>query len=145
MSKYTIRRAKLPDSVSLSDCINAAYSVYEPRITDLLSVSDGIVQSIESDRVWVAETEQGVVGGIILSLRDEFIMLENIAVHPDNSAMGIGAALIKRAELDCLELGFFEMRLSTHIDMPENVRLYEHLGWQETGRMANKIHMSKYF
>jgi len=57
--------------------------------------------------------------------------------------MGIGAALIRQDEMDCLEFGFHELRLSTHKDMPENVRLYEHLGWHETGRSGNKVLMSK--
>ncbi len=35
------------------------------------------------------------------------------------------------------------LRLSTHVDMPENVRLYIHLGWEETGRTGNKVQMKK--
>lgn len=143
MPKYTVRRARAQDAGLLSDCIDAAYSVYGSRITDLPSVSDEIAQTIESSRVWIAETEDGIVGGIILIPHEEFMMLENVAVHPGSSGMGIGAALIGQAEIECLEFGLKEMRLSTHIDMPENVRLYEHLGWHETGRSGNKVLMSK--
>ena len=143
MPRFTVHRAKAQDADPLSDCIDAAYSVYGSRIADLPSVSDGISQTIESSRVWIAETEIGIVGGIILIPHEEFMMLENVAVHPDSSGMGIGAALIRQAEVDCLEFGFQELRLSTHKDMPENVRLYEHLGWHETGRSGNKVLMSE--
>ena len=66
-----------------------------------------------------------LIGGIILVPHEDFMMLENVAVRSDSSGMGVGAALIKQAEADCLELGLHQLRLSTHIDMPENVRLYE--------------------
>lgn len=33
--------------------------------------------------------------------------------------MGVGAALIRQAEVDCLAFEFHELRLSTHIDMPD--------------------------
>lgn len=143
MQKLTIRRAEAQDADLLSDCIDAAYSVYSSRIADLPSVSDGIAQTIESSRVWIAEADAGIVGGIILTPHEEFMMLENVAVHPDSAGMGIGAALIRQAEVECLEFGLQELRLSTHVDMPENVHLYEHLGWLETGRSGNKVLMSK--
>lgn len=106
-------------------------------------VSDGIAQTIANRRVWIAETADGIIGGIIVNPHEEFMMLENVAVHPDSSGMGVGAALIRQAEVDCVEFELHELRLSTHIDMPENVRLYEHLGWNETGRSGNKVLMSK--
>ena len=143
MPKFTIRRAKAQDADPLSDCISTAYSVYGSRIADIPSVSEGMSQTIESSRVWIAEIDSGIVGGIILIPHEEFMMLENVAVHPDSSGLGIGAALIRQAEADCLEFGLQEMRLSTHKDMPENVSLYEHLGWQETGRSGNKVVMTK--
>lgn len=143
MTNFTVRRAKAQDACELSDCIDAAYSVYASRITDLPRISDGINQAIETNRVWVAEVQQGIIGGIILVPHDDFMMLENIAVHPDNSGLGVGGALIKQAEADCLELGLHELRLSTHVSMPENVRLYKHLGWRETGTSGNKVHMAK--
>lgn len=139
----TIRRAKPQDADSLSDCIDAAYSVYASRIADLPSVSHGIAQTIASSRVWISEIADEIVGGIILVPHEKNMVLENIAVRPDSSEMGVGAALIRQAETDCLEFGLHELRLSTHIDMPENVRLYEHLGWKETGRSGNKVLMSK--
>ena len=143
MTNIQIRRADAQDADPLSDCIEAAYSAYASRITDLPSVSDGSAQSIESSRVWVAETGNGIIGGIILVPHEDFMLLENVAVRPDSSGMGVGAALIDQAEADCLELGLRQLRLSTHVDMPENVRLYKYLGWQESGRSGSKVLMYK--
>lgn len=84
-----------------------------------------------------------IVGGLILVLKDEFAMLANIAVDPDCAGKGIGRGLIEHAEIQCRHLQKGELRLSTHVAMPENVSLYEHLGWKETGRSGNKVHMAK--
>ena len=55
MEKWSIRRAEPRDATALSDCIDAAYSVYAPRIKDLPAVSEGISEEIENHLVWVAE------------------------------------------------------------------------------------------
>lgn len=55
----------------------------------------------------------------------------------------MGRRLIARAKDEATRLGFSELRLSTHVDMPENVRLYEHLGWQTTERAGNTVRMKK--
>ena len=47
------------------------------------------------------------------------------------------------AEAETSKLGHKKLRLSTHVDMPENVRLYEHLGRHEALRSGNKMHMEK--
>lgn len=143
MPNFRIRRANAQDADTLSDCFDVAYSVYSSRISDLPLISAGMAQSIKNSRVWVAETDDDIIGGIILVPHENFMMLENVAVRSDSSGMGVGAALIRKAEADCIELGFHQLRLSTHIDMPENVALYKHLGWQETERSGNKVLMRK--
>ena len=144
MTKWKIRPATVQDSVALTECIKDAYSVYASRITDLPAVSDGISDDIKRQIVWVAEVNQTIVGGIVLVPKKDFLILANVAVHPGSSSSGLGRALIEVADRVCLERGLNEIRLSTHIDIPENVRLYKHLGWHETGRAGNKIHMRKF-
>lgn len=143
MTKWQLRRAKVQDSRALSDCIGAAYAIYAARLNDLPAVSEGISDDIEHQRVWVAEIDREIVGGIILAPQDDFVLLANIAVHPESSGMGLGRAMIELAEAECLALGLNELRLSTHVDMTENLRLYTHFGWQVTGRTGNKVRMRK--
>ena len=143
MSNPLLRRARESDADSLAECIEAAYSVYADRISDLPAVADGVAESIKRHRVWVLEAGREIVGGIVLVPHVAFLMLENIAVRPEAAGSGLGKLLIARAEQDCLDLGLNEIRLSTHVDMPENVAIYSRLGWVETGRSDNKVHMSK--
>jgi len=143
MSNVILRRAEARDSEGLTSCIDSAYSIYADRIHDLPAVSEGIIDAIELHRVWVAEINHEIVGGLILVPHANFLLLENIAVSPENTGLGLGRALIAQAEQDCLDLGLDEIRLSTHEEMPENLAIYSRLGWKETGRSSNKVHMSK--
>lgn len=143
MATLTIRQAAAKDSDALAECIDEAYSIYAGRIDDLPAVSEGIAESIERDRVWVAEGEGQIAGAMILVVKDAFLMLENIAVRPGSAGKGVGRSLIAQAEDDCRTLGLSEIRLSTHESMPENVAIYSRLGWHETARSGNKVHMSK--
>ena len=144
MSKWKIRPATVRDTTALSECIEAAYSVYASRITDLPAVSEGISDDIANQIVWVAEINRTIVGGIILIPKEHFLVLANVAVHPKSSGLGLGRTLIELADRVCLELGLNEIRLSTHVDIPENIRLYKHLGWQETGRTGNRVDMRRF-
>ena len=143
MPNFTLRRAEARDSKDLASCIDFAYSIYTDRIDNLPAVSEGITDAIELHRVWVAEIEHEIVGGLILVPHADFLLLQNIAVSPENTGLGLGRALIAQAEQDCLDLGLHEIRLSTHEEMPENVAIYSRLGWKEIGRSSNKVHMSK--
>lgn len=143
MTAWQIRRAEPQDTRGLAGCIEAAYAGYAVRIADLPAVSEGLADDIAGHRVWVAERDGELGGGIVLVPKEDFLLLANVAVHPAWSGQGLGRALIERAEADCRQLGLRELRLTTHVAMTENVRLYRHLGWRETGRSGNKVRMSK--
>jgi len=143
MSNWTIRRAEKKDAAALADCFGAAYSIYAPRIADLPAVSDGIEDDIERNVVWVAARDNQVIGGLVLLPKEDHVVLANVAIDPSANGAGLGRAFMDLAEAEARKLGHEKLRLSTHVDMPENVRLYEHLGWHEIGRSGNKVHMEK--
>lgn len=143
MANWIIRRAEAEDAAALADCIEAAYAHYASRIADLPAVSDGIAAQIRDNLVWVAVREDQIVGGIVLVIRADHGVLANVAVDPDARGAGLGKALMDLVEAEARALGLAQLRLSTHVAMPENVRLYEHLGWRETGRSGNKVMMAK--
>ena len=143
MAEWHLRHATAGDADAFASCIRAAYAVYEERITDLPAVADGIADDIENHRVWVVEIDQQVVGGIVLILQETCLLVANVAVQPDWAGLGLGGALMAHAEMKCREHGRSELRLSTHVDMPETIGLYAHLGWEETGRDGNRVLMRK--
>ena len=143
MPKWTIRRAEHGDADALSACIDAAYAQYAARITDLPPVSVDCAAEIAKYQVWVAEIEDDVVGGLVLIPEEGFMRLANVAVHPDHKGVGLGRALINLAETEAFDQGYRELRLTTHVDMPENILLYAHLGWEKGRQHGNKVSMKK--
>ncbi len=140
---WTIRAAEPSDAVELASRIDAAYSAHASHIPDLPEVSEGIADDIAQNVVFVATTENKVIGGIVLILQPDHLMLANIAVDPSAEGNGIARALIETAEQVAQSNSLSEIRLSTHVKMPENISLYEHLGWHQTGKSGNKVHMSR--
>ncbi len=144
MDNSRIRKAQLGDAVALVSCIDAAYAQYADRISDLPPVSAGCAEEIAKNRVWVAVEDDEVIGGLFLAPQDGFIKLANVAVHPDHGGKGLGRELIALAESEAKKQGYGEMRLNTHVEMPENVKLYYRLGWREVSRDGNTVSMRKF-
>lgn len=143
MEQIKIRRAQQTDAANLAKCIDAAYAKYQSRILDMPAVSQGCDGEIAVNQVWVATLNNMIVGGLFLIADDGFMKLANLAVHPAFAGKGIGGRLMSLAEKTAMEQRYSEMRLNTHIAMPENVTLYTHLGWHETSRGGNTVSMRK--
>ena len=143
MADWIIRRAEAKDAPALADCIDAAYAIYASRIADMPAVSEGIEAEIRDNLVWVAARDYQIVGGIVLAVKQDRGVLLNVAVDPIARGTGLGRALIDRVAGEARRMGLVKLRLTTHVEMPENVRLYEHLGWHETERSGDKVMMEK--
>ena len=139
----SIRQANATDTEALIACIDAAYAKYDDRIFDLPAVSAGIPGEIDQGQVWVITENGKVIAGLFLSAQKGFLKLANLAVHPDHAGKGLGRALMDHADHEAKRQGFGEMRLSTHVGMPENVDMYQYLGWQEYERSGNRVSMRK--
>ena len=139
----SIRQANATDAEALIACIDAAYAEYASRIFDLPAVSAGTPEEIDQGQVWVITKNGKVIAGLFLSAQKGFLKLANLAVHPDHAGKGLGRSLMDHAENEAKRQGFGEMRLSTHVGMPENVAMYQYLGWQEYERSGNRVSMRK--
>jgi GNAT superfamily N-acetyltransferase len=143
LNNWKFRRAEIGDADALAACIDAAYAQYAARIPDLPPVSADCAAEITKHQVWVAEIDGAIVGGLVLIPEDSFMRLANVAVHPKHKGIGLGRALMALAETEASAQGYRELRLTTHVEMPENIRLYAHLGWAENHRDGNKVSMKK--
>lgn len=143
MTGWTIRKAVPQDAEALAACIDAAYAIYAGRGLDLPAVSEGIGDDIRENSVWVAVAGPRIVGGLVLVLRDDHAVIANVAVDPSAAGSGRGRALMDQAEQVARQAGLTMLKLNTHAGIPQNVRLYEHLGWQVTGRSGQTVSMEK--
>ncbi|SLN57853.1 putative acetyltransferase [Roseovarius litorisediminis] len=139
---YELRIARNHDSPALIAVIDAEYARYREAGIALPPVSEGIPDDIRNNWVCVACDGDDLIGGVIVSLAGEKPWLMNLAVHPRRAGRGVGKALIHAAIGTARQAGHHELRLSTHVDMPENVALYRHLGWVFTGLDRNKVTMA---
>ncbi len=90
-------------------------------------IAEGVVQ--------ILEEEDGVVAAIIVLLvKTDHLLLDNIAVRPERQGRGLGCTLIAFAEAEARRDGLAELRLYTHAKMIENIALYGRLGFTETSR-----------
>ena len=143
MADWTLRRAEIGDAGGLASCLDAAYATYRERIADLPVMSENCAEEIAEHLVWVAESGGRIVGGLVLVPNDGFMLLANVAVHPDLRGRGLGRRLLTLAETEARDRGYAELRLTTHADMPETLQLYARNGWLQTGREGNKVRMRK--
>lgn len=129
--------------VALKQCIDRAYAPVKKRLPDLPDVSGGLDTDIAERFVFIAELGEAIAGCAILGITETEAHLANIAVDPDMKGMGVGRQLMTFVEDFARQNKVRELHLATHVKMPENVALYQHLGWHETSRSGNKVLMRK--
>ena len=106
-------------------------------------MAEGWPEAIAGGDVWVVENDGRIDGCLLLQQSPNQLQIVNVATRPEARGMGIGGVLMRFAEAEGALRGVDRMCLSTHVKMPGNVTLYEHLGWTETNRTGSKVHMEK--
>lgn len=132
MENWILRRAKPQDAPALTRCIAAAYRTYTPKtgrsIPPLLA---NYAEEIALYQVWVAEEQGQILGGLVLVPKEDYMLLANIAVHPDHQGKGMGRILLELADSETLNQGYKELRLHTNKVMNESIAMYKRSGWSE--------------
>lgn len=143
--RWTIRKAVISDAEALAECMHVAYMIYTSRLggKTLPPMTVDYEEEIRSYPVWVAESDGTLVGGLILMPEDDYITIANVAVHPQFQGNGLGRGLMEFGEAEAKRKGYSELRLATHPLLTENLSLYSHLGWFETGRDESRVYMRK--
>jgi GNAT superfamily N-acetyltransferase len=142
---WTIRKAVPADATELTACMQAAYMIYTPRMggNSLPPMEVNYEEEIQSYPTYVAESDGVLVGGLILMPEEKYMTIANIAVHPNFQGHGLGRGLMEFGEKEAGRRGYSHLRMATHILLTENLALYSHLGWIESGRDENRIYMQK--
>jgi len=78
-------------------------------------------------------------GGQLLALIEmiptrDHLLIENIAVRPDQQGKGLGERLLRHAEAVALSLGLAETQLYTNAAFASNLEFYSKRGYQEYRR-----------
>ena len=142
--KMIIREARPDDAIGLKFCMESAYAVYQERMRGerLPPMDVDYSTEIKNFPCWVIESDGIILGGLIMVFEKK-ASIANIAVSPHYQGQGVGGELLKFADLMAKDKNYSELRLATHVLLIENISLYQHLGWVETGRDETRIFMKK--
>lgn len=143
--RWHIRAAIPGDSDSLKNCMESAYTAYLERMGGirLPPMDVDYLEEIRNYPTWVVASAGRILGGLVMVFENDQASIANIAVDPGFQGRGIGGALLKFAESKASENGFSELKLATHVLLDENISLYQHCGWEETGRDETRVYMNK--
>jgi ribosomal protein S18 acetylase RimI-like enzyme len=131
----TVRRAGGSDVAALAALARDAYEVYVPRIGRMPApMTADYAEAVRSGMTWAAVRDGVIVGLLVLVVRPDHLLLQNVAVLPSAQGSGIAARLLKLAEEQARELGREEIRLYTNEVMTENLAYYPKHGYNETHR-----------
>ena len=130
-----IRPAAIDDLPEIQRIVHDAYVKYVDRIgKPPAPMLDDYRKHILACEAWVMLNGTDMTGVLILVPHADHLLLDNVAVDPRFRGKGIGRALIEFAEREAARRGYNEIRLFTHQKMHENLLMYPHLGYEETGR-----------
>jgi ribosomal protein S18 acetylase RimI-like enzyme len=134
---YALRRATEADAGKVAALVDAAYGHYIERIGRLPGpMSEDYAEVIAKRQVTVAESNETIVGLLVLGVTDEGFAIDNVAVDPSRRGTGLGRALLEHAEAEARRAGFDSIYLYTHEKMTENVELYSRIGYVEYDRRS---------
>ena len=145
-SPISLRHATAADLPAIKTLIDAAYGKYLTRMDKPPGpMLRDYGPSIEAGATWVAGSP--VIAVLTLYPRDDYLLIENVAVHPSAQGRGLGRALMSFAEQEAARRGLPRTTLYTHEVMTENQALYARLGYTELERRAEdgyrRIYMEK--
>lgn len=144
-NQWKMRVAKQKDSMGLSACMEKSYSFYQSRLDGkrLPPMDIDYSAEIQNYPCWVVEQNGLIVGGLIMMFEKGYAQIANIAVHPDYQGQGLGRGIMEFAENKAKENNYSKIELATHILLTENISLYSHLGWKESGRDEVRVYFHK--
>jgi ribosomal protein S18 acetylase RimI-like enzyme len=142
----TIRKAVPEDLAAVEKIAIAAYEIYVERIGKKPApmVAD-FKDQIAAGQMEVWQVGAQVAGFIVHYPCKDHVHIENVAVLPSFAGRGIGSKLIAMAEETARAKGFSAVELYTNEKMTENLSLYPHLGYRETGRREEAGFSRVYF
>jgi ribosomal protein S18 acetylase RimI-like enzyme len=143
-----IRLGVVDNLITVEEIVRKAYRVYIDRIGKKPApMIDDYENLIRKQLVHVIEEGNSVLVLTVLVPMEKFMLVENVAVHPNFHGRGCGRKLLDYADKIAKTRGFTEIRLYINEKMIENLNIYRHLGWREYKRRTEKgyrrIYMKK--
>ncbi len=125
------------DVPAIDELVRRAYRHYVGRIGRRPApMDDDYTLRVRQGHAFVADSESGISGAIVLIPSADHLSIENIAVDPSKQGEGLGCALLTFAESRARAEGIHTLRLYTNAKMTENLIFYPRRGYKEVGRRS---------
>ena len=139
MIAMEIEAAKLEDANNVRACVRSAYRHYVERMgKEPGPTLDDYTARIRDDHVWVVRQGGEIAGALVIIATADRCLLDNVAVSPGYSGMGIGKLLVGFAEQWARANDYPEIVLYTHEVMTENLDMYQAWGYEVFDRLSEK-------
>lgn len=141
-----IRLASPDDAAVVAALVASAYGHYVARLgRKPAPMLNDYAAQIEVGSIHLLCEGATIMGLCVLVSEDDALFLENIAVDPRFQKHGHGGRLLDFAEDQTRARGLPRLRLCTNVLMTENLAIYAHRGFVETGRgmQGQRVDMSK--
>lgn len=109
----------------------------DPPSSALALTPESLKRKAESEAAFLAYLHGQLAGCAFLAEKADHFYLGKLAVEPSLQGRGIGKALMAAAERHAREAGKLMIELQTRIELVENHRTFERLGFHETARTAH--------
>ena len=130
------------DWAALHRLLREAFAFMDARIDPPSSMhrldADALAAKAADERLILARDDDGtLVGCLFLRPAGERFYLGKLAVRRERRGDGTGRALVRRARHLAAEEGGHELELQVRVELVENHRFFERLGFRKTGESAH--------
>jgi ribosomal protein S18 acetylase RimI-like enzyme len=124
--------------------LSASFAEYRPLYTPdgyaaTAITSEQVAERIVEGPVWVALSDEMVVGTVSVVARNASLYVRGMAVRPTARGQRIGELLLAQVEEFTGAEGFRRLFLSTTPFLDRAIRLYERLGFQRTDERSHDL------
>ena len=145
---HFFRRATLDDVPAVRDLTRAAYAKWVDVIgREPLPMAADFERVVREHLVDLLVDAGQLVGLVEMVAATDHLLIENVAVAPDQQGRGYGKLLMAHAESTAVALGVGTLRLYTNERFAENIRFYGRLGYgldrTEPFNGGTVVHMKK--
>ena len=146
MTTAIITSAELADVEPVRQCAELAYQKYVSRMGRIPApMCADFHQHIQDGECHIIRVNDRIVAYIVFRLLPTTLFIENIAVNPSFSGLGMGKQLLNYAEAQAQKAGLTQATLYTNEAMTENLAFYARLGYEETERKEEDGFKRVYF
>jgi N-acetylglutamate synthase-like GNAT family acetyltransferase len=131
----SLRRAVLSDAAAVRALTRAAYAKWVPLIgREPLPMTAYYERVVVEHIIELWEEDGQLLALIEVVPTSDHLLIENLAVLPDQQGRGLGSELVRHAEEVARDLGLPELRLYTNAAFASNLAFYARRGFEEYRR-----------